>query len=1140
MLERTAASLETCSLQRVLPVARTSLKSQRQLHTAFWQHGASDLELLDAYQALLRDTTAAPTPTQTLSNPQTTRQENRIEPMKASMFLLDFLYPSGTAALLRKILPIRLPSLEPAHNTRRNATRLYSSAPNNSSGAAQNPHEEPLEDDSFMNADLFEQYWNEQESGVTQDRRPQKVSKKSGPRTLRKLLEPSEFGPMHEQIWTEYNKLQPKEQEEFKGEVMANFAQSGRSVDAWRIRELFATVPAKRWTESIIKAAIKAELVLDDVANAKALFSDALKRKGLHQGLDDIMAHAFTTSSWQLALDIWKSFTSFKDSENLTVEFQALATVPGFQDKLAEFVEFVAPKVPATKAKKPSKNKSAKIKTPAEPEPTPNPTLAADTPIADFVRVLATKSLRLFSPTDAVVLLRHAADPLAYEAFIKLAVEQGKTRTAAEAYKKYRQLPKAEVRIWVLRAMLDIFYPTDAAGMELVLKDWYNRYDALEKRVYQKFLAFYAGRGDTKSVTRLANEYRKHLPAEAVRDMSLISSLMHVHARNGNPGAARKVLENCLEQTSMGKPKTVHWNILLNAYAKASDYSGCLETFERLDEVGKPDSYSYGTVMGMAAVRGDLSFALVLFNAAKADGIKPDVGMVDSLIEAYCQNDRFREAEVIVKQTVKKGTLPGKYTVLFNTLLNHHARKRDLKGLYNLVEYMHENKIPSDNETYSHLLYGLMYCRQSHHALNLLRASEKDNLFKPAPEHYVLLMASFIHSREPHMALKLNEILSKRQEPEMAERTTRVIDALGRWQQLPGHQRWQKDQKYYITKAINLFKQTLQKTGKGHHEAPRPVVNQFAHILFILTQIRDFGTLEEIMELYTTQFPSAKEPTNMPIRLLNNMMLADYHERKFDRVREIWNHILRKTTLQAFGEVAEEPPRETGAGEDAETPAQHLVGPYKWILCDPIKTMQRVFHDGNDADGLMEFVRDVRSRGFELDSKNWNYYVQSLARMNRFREAFGECEARLMPNWTGWYRVRARSAVKNQLPLELRRLGSFPQRPRPISHTLIIMAKKYMDLENLANWQKEAANQLEWVNAECPLTIKAVKTMIRADSELEKSIFNETEDVLTPEEGWDDYDDGEENWSEMTEEEMRATAKREQAFADQLMSKRVV
>ena len=1065
------------------------------------------------------------------------------------MFLLDFLYPSGTAALLQKISPIRLPSFEPAHRNRRNATRLYSSSVKNSSDTSQQAQDEPPEDDSYMSADLFEQYWNEQDSGVTKDRRPQKLTKKSGRQELQELLQPSPFGPMYEHVWTTYNTLAPKDQEDFKADVMTNFAQSDGSVEAWRIREVFATVPAERWTEPIVKAAIKAALLLDDMDNAKALFADAFKTRGLYQGLDEIMTHAFKTSSWQLALDAWKLFASFEGSEKLKVEFDALASVPRFRDKLVEFVTFVAPKVPAApkvptpkaKKQKASKKKSADTEAapaaaavpavpaaPAAPA-APESVLAANTEIADFVKVLANKSLRLFSPTDAVVLLRHAADPAAYEAFIKLAIEQGKPRVAAEAYKKYRELPKAEVRVWVLRAMLDIFYPTDAAGMELILKDWYSRYDALEKRVYQKFLAFYAGRGDTKSVTRLANEYRKHLPAEAARDMSLISSLMHVHARNGNPGAARAVLEESLEQMGKAKPKTVHWNILLNAYAKASDYSGCLEAFERLDEVGKPDSYSYGTVMGMAAVRGDLSFALVLFNAAKADGITPDVGMVDSVIEAYCQNDRFREAEVIVKQTVKKGTLPGKYTVLFNTLLHHHARRRDLKGLYNLVEYMHENKIESDNETYSHLLYGLMYCRQSHHALNLLRSAEQDNLFKPAPEHYVLLMASFIHSREPHMALKLNEILSKRREPEMAERTTRVIDALGRWQQLPGHRRWQRDQKFYITKAINLFKQTLQKTEKGLHEAPRPVVNQFAHILFILTQIRDFGTLEEIMDLYTTQFPSAKEPGNMPIRLLNNMMLADYHERKFGRVREIWSHILKKTTLQAFGEAAKEP-QETAEGE--ETPAQHLVGPYKWILCDPIKTMQRVFYDENDAKGLIEFVKDVRSRGFELDSKNWNYYVQSLARMNRYREAFEECEARLMPNWTGWYRVRARSAVKNQLPLELRRLGSFPQRPRPISHTLIVMAKKYMDLENLANWQKESAKTLEWVNAECTLTIKAVKTMLRADSELEKSIFNEAEHVA--EEGY-----GEEDRSEMTEEEMRATAKREQVFENQLKSKRV-
>jgi pentatricopeptide repeat-containing protein PET309 len=105
------------------------------------------------------------------------------------------------------------------------------------------------------------------------------------------------------------------------------------------------------------------------------------------------------------------------------------------------------------------------------------------------------------------------------------------------------------------------------------------------------------------------------------------------------------------------------------------------------------------------------------------------------------------------------------------------------------------------------------------------------------------------------------------------------------------------------------------------------------------------------------------------------------------------------------------------------------------------------------------------------------------------KEAFFVCEERLMPQWAGWYRLRVLQNVKNRIPLELRRLGSGPRYLRPTSHTLLILAKEYMDLEQMAPWSAEAAKLVNILNEECARVVRAITTMIRSGSDLETEIF---------------------------------------------------
>ena len=782
-----------------------------------------------------------------------------------------------------------------------------------------------------------------------------------------------------------------------------------------------------------------------------------------------------------------------------TVTYPTLAAMPNFQAQMAELY------------------RSFKD----DPDSMPQRTALADS----LLLHIAKHSLSLFQPADAVFILDRANDPRAYERYILLSAEQERKRLASDLYRKYRALPDVRVADSVLRVMIDIFFPHNVRGMEQLLEDWYRHYGCLDERAYHKFMSFHGGRGDVKSVMRLAKEYAKHYNITIGADPKFTTNLIHAYAVKGDPEAARQVMEEAAERSGT-PPDIKQWNILLNAHTKAGDYEGAINLFYQIYEENEPDAYTFGTIMGMAAWRGDLQFNLQLFQMARTRNIQPTVAIMKTVIEAYCQNDRYAEAEALCVRLTKQRGLAGDYTFLWNTILQHNAKRRDLATVNRLLETMSAEGIPYNQETYSQLLLALLYCRQSHHAMHLLRVAHREGVFEPTPDHFLLLMAAFLHSGEPHMALKTNELMASMNYPKSAKRMTKVIDALGRWQQLPSSKRRNVDSQFFLKKIMREFYTVMEREDEGAPDDIRSVIGLYSKVLFILTQMREHATVQQIIALHNTRYPSRGTPQTLPLKLLHNIMLADFHEKKYDQVKEVWSIVLGRATVRY---------KTAAALLNKESPdAGSVVYAQRFRLCDPLKTMQRLFLDEQDAEGLLNLVATVQSRGFDLDSKNWNYHVQALARLKKWRDAFSICERVLMPQWTGWYMVRAREAVKNRVPLELRRIGSNPHRPRPIAHTLLILAKEYMDLEQMMLWSHEASREFQFVTKNCPKTVKAVTTMMRSGSDLEAQIFGEERKQDHPEglEFEEDDQEWENEREELEEEQRRGKAERNVPYHD--------
>ncbi|KAL2131530.1 hypothetical protein VTI74DRAFT_4930 [Chaetomium olivicolor] len=1139
MLERTATSIEPCSssLQRVLPSARSCLQSRCKLHTGFWHHGAYEIELLDACQALMR----LP-PAESKAHTMSTMPPKRPETMTASAFLLDFLYPNGTAALLRRPHPIHPLRLEPPARSRHPLSRLFTSAALRRSNRSPNPRA-VAEEESASREEAEE---DGMEEGETDEDLKLELPgarefadhtrKYTDPDQLWKLLHSDRAGA-YDQIYQLYIKLEPRMKNEFTTEVLLAIAASTRPIEAWRVNELFALYTVDEWTEDLVRAAVKAHLTLHNVPEAMSIFKTAMERRGFGAALDYIASYGFELSAWDLVLEAWELYFRIKgeeEEEEPAVEPSAAAPAEFAVDSQAAQGEAVADSIavrtadpstglPAEEAPEaplaessatefsasgPSYPKlaatadfEAKVKELYKFLENDSDTLDERTALVDsFLRHLIRHSLDHFRPSDIVFMLDRAKDPRIYERYIIINVKQKRNRLASDLFRKYRALPNLRPAYSVLRAIIDVFFPHDARGMELLREDWYRCRGYMNRRAYILFMIFYSGRGDVKTLMQLGKEFAEHYDSNIWNDPKFISNLMHAHAIRGDPHACRKVMEEAVERSGTA-PDITQWNILLNAMKKTGDYGATIQLFSQICAQNEPDIYTFTTMMAMAGFRGDLQFTLELFQLAKEQGIQPTMAMMRPLVDAYCQNDRFAEAESLCVSLTKKREIAGDYTRLWNKLIHQNAKRRDLTAVNRLLEFMSAQGIAYNQETYSHLLLALLYTRQSHHAMHLLRVAQREGVFEPTADHYILLMAAFIGSGEPHMALKTNELMGQWKYSLSAKRATKVIDALGRWQELPASQRRGYDGSRILKSIMRTFYRALEREEQGSPDDVHAVVGLYSKVLFILTQMRDFATVQQIISVHNTRYPLRSTSETIPLKLLHGIMLADFYEGKFDRVKETWELILERS-IERFQPAStylkdltqqQEPTRDEEDPERAEDGKSRKRVMYRerFRLNDPLKTMQRLYLAEQDADGLIRLVARVRELGFDLDSKNWNYYVQGLARLKKWRQAFSICEEVLMPQWTGWYLVRAAAKMKNQVPLELRRIGRNPHRPRPIAHTLLILAKEYMDLEQMMLWSLDASREFKHITQSCPKTVRAVTSMVRSGTDLEADIFGD-------------------------------------------------
>ena len=1052
MLERTAAGLESCSLQRVVS---KPAKRCRRLHTGFWQHGASAIDLSSVWPGLLRD------------NESEAAEENPVSRqlqsgLIASAFLLDFLYPSSTLPLLRRIYP-SLPRAQDGQSTNVSSSRRsYNSAATTTIVEPMSSEESFLGSSGSYHGRTEQQFqssasWNDQarikhfDESHLDNSTPSSIldvplhARKSeqGSLDLQKLLKDSK-GKLYADVWDLYLHLDHEDRAPVRGDVLQYLARSSGFVETGRAASVFRQIPVDEWTHGIMAAGVNVTLRASDLAHALKVFYTGLEAKGLSGGLEPIMVKAILSRHWDTVLRAWVGYYTVESKKTRN---HAMDTTPL---KLLETIFGLGPLYFAFRSYLATHGKQYYEK--LQEDHISGEALQA------FDRYFARQALwEPCTPEQAATILEYKKDPGLYNLYLHRMFDRWYEKLESRAqvvklpkiYQSYRELPTARPSRSVLRGMFKIYFPDGIAQLDQIYQDWVRFYGGLNQWGFEKFLKLAAHRGDVQTVQRLWKQFVAEFP-EMLETPRGFRSALNVYAQTGDVAGLEQEFETMTKKYNV-KPDISCWNVMLKAYVRANNYDGTLKCFDRICAHEKPDHFTYAHVMAMASKKGDLETTLAFFRRSQAAQIPLSTEMSLALVVVYCLNDLLFEAEALCMELASRKLTDA---TIWNQLINHYGLRGDLNKCNELVARMEKYGIEPDNETYGFLLQPLLKTNRIQDAFGLLTKGESQGLFTVTPEHYAAIMVGAARVGQHHLVETLYKRLQERQLPPTFSALVALVDNAVK--RKPGVERTRNLSHEFIAR----FREAVDATKAGKQEAGLGLSTQninelkqgtsaLGRAVMLLVQLREFASLEELMTLYTELSPQTTKGGGFPVDVVSALMLAYYDDMKYEEVIKLWE----ATWLQVS---------KTWLKPDVK----EVYARHEYDLSRIIPVLFRSFRKLGDGSGCADCVDKLHAAGFKLTNSGWISAITGLAKTGEWERAMYYCETILMPGWRGWAskaadlkKMRIRSTLK------------------PSKHLVTVLSSGWLKLRRMAAWSSEASRALQDVDSKYPRLVIAFNRM---------------------------------------------------------------
>ncbi|KAH3024757.1 hypothetical protein KXW60_001273 [Aspergillus fumigatus] len=576
---------------------------------------------------------------------------------------------------------------------------------------------------------------------------------------------------------------------------------------------------------------------------------------------------------------------------------------------------------------------------------------------------------------------------------------------------------------------------------------------------YKNALIAFSRAGDVENTNSVFEQLVKHHGKPSSR--RLLTPLLYVHARLGDVTATRRQFERVSKEFGLTQ-NTVCWNILLTAYANADDFGGAFATFDKMLEEGvQPNSHTFGALMGLCANRGDIDTVRQLLELAKRSPVRITTPLLDTIVEAYCNNRELEKAESVA-ETCLGLDVKGSRVRMWNVLLWNYAFRMDLESISRIRSRMDSAGVQPDAMTYAALMLSLVLRGQTDPARRILRTLHRSNHMYATEFHYAIILYGYVKDRNRDMVhIIFREIKERFKRPGFTSRLLVLRNQLQRDLELiktggragSGANVRLENAERFLAETIADFDKANMASKEPLPGAGRlPITQAFPAMYYeyLITAYGTRGVFHRVKELFDQFLRDRKSSTSerpaydvAPLRLVSALMLTYLKSEQYKKVEECW-----QITFPRVVKMATQPDLDEWLAdrllraEETEQPDYPIPSPVhshkdvllssdkpdilalkppsilpacRFLLSRPLSLYMRSLAYRNETWKIPQVVAEVQKAGFPLTTFNWSTYVQMMASSDKPSdqvEAFTVFERKFMPNFPGWNNLRRGYGVR--------------------------------------------------------------------------------------------------------------------------------
>lgn len=1060
MIERLARCLEIGG-RAALHGNKKGIRSRRHLHSAFWTHGAGNIDL-PAWWIFLLQTPASG------CEPSSSRRAGDLREAVSSGLhdiFLDFLYPVQTLALIRRLKRSATAHQHAAQKVQRYSRTYTSIAKTFIAGAKSVDVGKTNVDTKF-------------------DARQAEDLLRNG---IKELLDSDDHTWIHDELWQIYQDLLESSQSLSPQDLvrmLRSLVLSKRTIDIERALALFESIPVQQRRAIHYSYAVSAALTLKDLDTAIAIHREASSRISGSIGTAAVLRYTIQEELWTKAIDTWHRFWDNKFSYYTSADIWTAVDEMPLKDLIGKASLASAFAISVSES---SEKSEASV--------------AREFALELIRRAFNTKGITFNVNQHWELIQKAKALDQSDESIQKMALSQLLSVDSQEhehrALHLYRILRKTS-NFSPSREMLNsvtqkVLAKRNASGILMIIDDWRSIFSVLPIRLTINAAKSLAQVGQLEATQKLFDDFV--LEHGKPKTNALYHSLLFVYSRRADTeGITRCFTE--LQESYGFEPGVKAWNSMIATFARVGDVDGAETYFRQLRDAGiRPDSTTYSLLMSMYAKRGDRDAVEDLYEETKEEGIARTIKMVDTMVLANISDGALEEAEKLVEQALEM-ELDGARTFMWNLLLNAYALRRDVEKVSKLHKRMQEAEIPSDEMTYAALMTSLTVAKYPGAARKILDTVMPRKKVKRTALHYAIAMGGYLTTKEYGAVFLLyKRMLRDKLSPNMSTqnmliRAAAAVDKTSLLEdEIPVDQ-------VDLVRAKQTFEQTIANLDPMELAASEPRLfagpgplneaftsTYFEYLIFLYGSEGAFTRATELYDRYITsslplQGSDRDIEASPPMRLLTALMVTHIRTGNYSEVDRCWALVLEKSEQLACKSRA-----------DTFSP-NWVLHSRRFIINLPLHQYIVSLTNQDRIEDLIDTVHGLHRAGYALNSANWNSYIQALARSPRYAHrtlAFEHCERHLIPNWPGWAALGdPEFHMKRRLRGRQRGGLLMQDQKAPAYLTLVCLARAY--LECRSRGQSMMMRQLTRAG---PRTVEAVTNMPRLNDRPQSEILRQ-------------------------------------------------